>query len=492
MRTRWKSILVVVGFALCDRAMAMSDNNGLWIDPAHDARIRHTDSGSNGVLPPSFEPIDLLRVECTGWSTPTPQTDPYNGYEDENADLMRIKIVFAGVVSPPGPLGIGEAGGQFDPLRYGNRPVYGAIELDIDDQKNSGGELGDLARLRYLANVGRFGKTPPGSIAERVAIGGDDFDGNFWAGRQFERSGAEFAFVMCGCWVPTIMSEGVGANGVFDSGETWIVHGRFFERVQSFASLSGLFGGSQFGLFDKTVDVRWSHDEDKDETAIELVYPLTMAGAAMLTGEPEQQINLSLFDHTSIAEAVCDIIESAEFASGPVEELIDQWRNEDFEDFLEPVAWRVTALVGTAYTVQEPDARFVWTDTGFDEQLGDIGGDGAANEFDTTEVLAFITAEDGGLNDCDGTTDGAVAICDVAENFSIFDFNNDGVVDSCDASTLGRGANLNQDHALDFFDVALFLTWFSAQDPRADFTGEGQLTFFDVLAFLQTFSTGCH
>lgn len=484
--------VILTVLSLVHTAVASSDNQGVWNDPRGDAVIRKTDDGANGLLPPMFDPIDLLQVKVTGWTTPTPTTNPYQGWISENTDLMRIKIVFAGLVSPPGPLGIGEAGGEYDPLRYGDRPVYGTIEMDVDDQKNSGGELGALAKLRYLANVGRFGMTPEGSISERTAQSGEDLDDNFWTGRQFERSGAEFAFIMCGCWVPTIISEGAVADGTFEEGETWIVRGRFFERVQSFESVSGLFGGSQFGLFDKPVDVRWSHDFVDDETTIELVFPLTMAGAAMLTGQPEQSINLSLFDHTSLAEALCDIIESAEFGSGPVKELIDQWRNKDFADFLDPKEWRITALVGTSYITPQPDARYVWTDTGFGEALGDVDGDSAAGVLDQDAVAAFIQAEDGGLHDCDAVIDGVVSLCDFSRNFSIFDFNNDGFVDSCDQWTLGRGADVNRDGLLDFFDVVTFLGWFSSQDPRADLTNDGLFAFFDVLEFLQRFSAGCH
>ena len=39
----------------------------------------------------------------------------------------------------------------------------------------------------------------------------------------------------------------VGDN-VFDSGETWIVQGRFFERFQAMKDWSGVFGGSSDGL----------------------------------------------------------------------------------------------------------------------------------------------------------------------------------------------------------------------------------------------------
>jgi WD40 repeat protein len=44
---------------------------------------------------------------------------------------------------------------------------------------------------------------------------------------------------------------------------------------------------------------------------------------------------------------------------------------------------------------------------------------------------------------------------------------------------------------LNFFDVSEFLALFSAGDPAADITGEGDFNFFDVSAFLSVFSAGC-
>ena len=52
-------------------------------------------------------------------------------------------------------------------------------------------------------------------------------------------------------------------------------------------------------------------------------------------------------------------------------------------------------------------------------------------------------------------------------------------------------ADLNNDGALDFFDVLQFLQAFSAGDPIADWNDDGVFDFFDVLAFLQAFSAGC-
>lgn len=52
-------------------------------------------------------------------------------------------------------------------------------------------------------------------------------------------------------------------------------------------------------------------------------------------------------------------------------------------------------------------------------------------------------------------------------------------------------ADLNGDGVLNFFDVQVFLAWFSAHDDRADFIDDGVLNFFDVQAFLSAFAAGC-
>ncbi len=44
---------------------------------------------------------------------------------------------------------------------------------------------------------------------------------------------------------------------------------------------------------------------------------------------------------------------------------------------------------------------------------------------------------------------------------------------------------------LNFFDVSAYLARFSAQDMRADLTGDGNLNFLDVSAFLTAYGNGC-
>ncbi len=52
-------------------------------------------------------------------------------------------------------------------------------------------------------------------------------------------------------------------------------------------------------------------------------------------------------------------------------------------------------------------------------------------------------------------------------------------------------ADINGDGGLNFFDVAIFLNLFNANDPVGDFNSDGILNFFDVSAFLAAYSAGC-
>jgi len=51
--------------------------------------------------------------------------------------------------------------------------------------------------------------------------------------------------------------------------------------------------------------------------------------------------------------------------------------------------------------------------------------------------------------------------------------------------------DFNDDGELNFFDVSIFLSAFTAQDPIADLNADGSWNFFDVSAFLNAFTAGC-
>ena len=469
-----------------------SSGYSVFNDPAGDAVIRRTDLGNDAPLPPGYEPIDLLQLRLEGWETSTPQSDPYTGTTTGgDADLVRVQIILDGLVCPPGPLGIDQQGSAFDPYRYGDRPLFGYIEIDIDDQKNTGGEFTPLANNRYLANVGRFGLSPQGSLSERMVRNAGDFDTIFSTEPQFERTGGEFAITLCGCFTPTIVSQSGDMDSIFDPGETWVVRGRFFQRFIAFQAMSDLFGGFEDGLFEPPVDLRFEHDTHSDQTTVTMIFPITNTGSAQLRGEAVQGIDLNTANQTSIFEALDDLIYNSEYATGDLRDMVDNWRGRDLEDYQRPRDWFAHAIVGTSPTVKDPAALFVWTDTGFNEVLGDFNDDDTSDSLDTQILQNTITTLDGTTGDSDGVVNGEVGIAQFARSFNLLDLNYDGVISESDLGSPPCPADLTGDGLLNFFDISAFLGAFSAHDPSADFTGDGQFNFFDVSAFLSAFSAGC-
>ena len=482
------SILAMCLTGTC--AMGLGLDDGVHTDEVGDAAIRRTDSGNDAPLPMGFKPIDLLEVRLQGWETTTPQTDPYDGVPiTGNADLMRLKIIVAGLVSPPGPIGIDAS--PYNPYAYGDRPIYGYVELDLDDSIDTGGEFVPLARNRYLANVGRFGTSPLGPVSERMVRSADDVDANFGTLPQFERSGGEFTLALCGCFTPEIVSQNGDMDSVFDVGETWILSGRFFERMVAFAPESGMFGGSDFGLWDPVVELQFCHNDSADRTTITLIYPVTNEGAAMLSGQAVQPLDLSLVNQTSIAEALDDLIFGADFATGDLATLVGQWDGRVVEDYQQPAEWGISAIIGTASTQQDPAALFVWTDTGFEEVMGDLNDDNVSDELDTQMIISTILNEDGTSSDADGVVNDEVAIFDFGPSFDLRDINGDGVISSEDILVPLCAADLNGDGVINFFDVSFFLSAFYDGQDDADFNGDGEYNFFDVSAFLSKFIDGC-
>src|SRR5262249_3496153 len=144
--------------------------------------------------PPTAVLPDLLSVRLSGWMPANPVSDPYTGsvVPGDGAHIFRMDVVFAGLLNPPGPLG--EDGSAYEPFLYGPSPVYGFIEIDVDDGRDTGGELSGAATQRYLANVARFGRLVPDDISPRIARSGagQDYERDFFSDPQFRRSGADF------------------------------------------------------------------------------------------------------------------------------------------------------------------------------------------------------------------------------------------------------------------------------------------------------------
>ncbi len=482
----------VVLAAIGTTALARPDER-IWNDPAGDAVARRTDTGANGPVRAGCTLPDLVQVRLAGWQSPTPATNPYAGTvtNPEDAHLFRLQLVLAGLVNPPGTNYF--VGPGADPFEFGDSPLHGFVEINVDDDKDTGGETEPGARHRYLAAIARFGRTPYGSIGQRVAISADDFDGNFLTGPYFERSGADFVVSFCGCWATTIASGDANANGRFDPDETWIVRGRYFQRTGGYENASAAFGGTAPGLYDPPTNIRFAHESATDRTTITLIGALDMTGAAQLAGQGVQGVNLNVGDHTSVLEALQDLVNGAGglygTLSGPAWHLTHRWEGRDPEESLRVDRWEARSLLGTAYD-QEEDAPFVWTDTGLAETPGDMDSDGLANSVDRGIVQQAIASLDGGPRDGDGVVNGSVAILDFGPNFYLYDVNADGLIDSADVGFYCP-PDFNADGALNVLDYIAFQTGFALRDPRADFNGDGAFNVNDYIAFQTAFALGC-
>ncbi|RMH29176.1 MAG: hypothetical protein D6693_02395 [Planctomycetota bacterium] len=462
-----------------------------WTDAAGDAAARPTGS----LTQPHFAIApDLLDLSLRFWDPASP-ADPFAGAAGtfQSSHVMRFDMTVAGLVNPPGPLGLG--GYPWDPDRFGDRPLNGFIEFDVDGQKNSGGELEPIARTRFLANVGRFGELPDNSFGDRAARSAADYDGVFATAPPIEESGAEFTLVLCGCFDPTLISQTGNMDGHLDPGETMVVRGRFFERIQAVAPFSGVFGGSDFGLYDPDVDLRFQHDPQTDTTTVSFVFPLDHTGAAILTGEPLQPMDFAVFNHTSVAEALSDLIFAAEGLLGPVTdpavfELIREWQGADpAGDTLDLRKWDVHALLGASYMSPGAGALYVWSDVGFDTVFGNMVADSVITQADLDAITNAIATMDGGPDDADGAINGAVVITNFGPNFNLHDLTGDGVIDAADLAAFPPfSADLNGDGRVNGADITLILNaWGSVSNP-ADLNGDGVVNGADITAVLSNWT----
>ncbi|MCC6285365.1 MAG: hypothetical protein IT439_08705 [Phycisphaerales bacterium] len=506
--------------ALAGTGLCAAQNSAVHTDPAGDAALRRTDLGNDGAVPPGHLP-DVLEVRLSGW-LPGSIADSFSGATTpgDMAHVFRLDVVFAGLVNPSGPVGLGGEG--FDPLLFGPKPLVGFFELDIDDEKNTGGELIGEATQHVLANVARFGGVPYDSDDDRVATSAEDYDFVFSSDPQFERSGDDFTLVLCGCETPQIVGRtGGNQDDVFEEGETWVVRGRFFERARGYAPASGVFGGSDFGFYDPVVNLRFSHSIADDRTTVSLVFALDMSGAATLTGQPQQAMD-SIIDlggnHASIEEAVADLINAAgQSWSDPVRAYIRDWRDRDSDEHLDPTDWKVQFIVGTPYAA-EAESLYAWTDAGLDLTPGDFDGSGDVGPPDRAGFDAALAELDGCPSDGDGAPNGRFQIVDFGYNFSLYDVNADGVVDcqdvdDCPATCPGDLSGASDpndpgygvpDGSVDGSDFFYYLDQFVAGNMSvADLTGssdpnspsygvpDGAIDGADFFVYLDFFVEGC-
>jgi len=434
------------------------------VDESGDAVVRRTDLGNDGAIASESNLPDLARIEFGGWEPDNLQVDPYAGEWEDATDsgIIRVNVIFHGLVNPPGPIGLDEP--TFDPFRWGPSPLFGFVEFDLDDLLDTGGEI-DTLRHRFLGNVARFGGLPPGELGDRAARGIHDLDDDLTTPPFVERSGEEMHLALCGCDPIAVIDRfGDPTPETFDAGDTWIIQGRFLHRTHAFSEFSFAFGGSRPGEYDPIVDVRFSHDPDRDETTLAVVYAADHDGAARLTGRDPEPMDLNAANQTSILEMLEEIRFAAEQSRDPgfgtSFDLLRDWadnRHKNLSRFVDPQNWKSNALVGASYAEPQPDAFYVWTDVGFDVPFGDLNRDGSVDEEDRNAIAAAIADLDGTYRDADGELNVQIAVEDFGLGFSLYDLDYDGFVNALDLFPIGFGriGDVDVDGALSQADLQI-------------------------------------
>lgn len=463
-------------------------------DPSNDAVLRRTDSCNCGTLLPNQGQPDVKRIVISPWSSPTPSTDPYNGESVGHnvAHLVRIDIVLSGLVNPPGPLGLNAQ--PYSPFLYGQNPIYGFVEIDVDNDRDTGGETPAAAAQRYLGNAARFGAKPEGSIGVRAARSGDDLFQPYTNSPQVCLSGADWVIALCGCFTTTVVSKTPAGAPTFGPGAEWIVEGRFFRRSGGYVGASIMTGGTTPGAYDPVVRLRFKHSTYSDQTTISLVYALNQTGAAMLAGQSAQSIDTVASNHTSIAEGVTDLIVGAQSRplTGLAYVLTNRWAGKSMSSATDTTRWRPNFLVGTAY--KDPtDALYVWTDVGFECKTGDVNGDGLVNLTDRAAVASAILSLDGGPSDADGLMNGQVTIPWFGTNFNLHDVTGNGVIGGADLNFYGPAcvADFNNSGTVTLEDIFNFLGAWFAGSITADINHIDGVTVQDIFDFLGAWFAGC-
>lgn len=449
------------------------------LDAAGDVRILRTDYDGDGPYDPSVQrPPNILEMRLGAFAPTAPWVDPHAGAWDVGGEFFRIDIVLEGLINPPGPLGYDDQFPVYDPLRYGGHPIFGFVELDMDADEDTGGEL-EACENRYLGVAGRWGGLPTEPrFAGRGATLGDDCDENIQTAPFVERSGEEFHIAFLGEeieHIQVVVERPGGDPALFEAGEVWDVESETFHRAHGFEDdfpdMCSM--GSNDNEYEPDVVLRFAHDASADQTTISLVFPLRNIGSALLVGpgEPvEPNDGCDGDGQTSVEEALVGLQFSAANSGVftrllPEFQLLAGWEFKMPSNHLDPTAWRIAASVGTAYALPLPadDARFIWTDVLPDVACGDFNGDGLRDSVDVAALGVFIALFDGvpGFDD-DGVVNGVVDLHDFAENFSVFDTNYDGLIESGDAVVLG---DMDLDQAVDIDDVDDFVQ--ALLDPAA-------------------------
>jgi hypothetical protein len=416
-----------------------------YFDPVNDWLLRRTDPGACLPLDPeAHRAIDLLEITLQRWTPLDPVNDLFTGEPSLDGLFVRLDVRWAGLVNPPGPLY------PFDPFLYGPTPVYGFVEVDVDANPDTGGEL-DFPQYRYFGSAVRFGGQPNiPDMHDRFAHDASAFDEDINTPPYVDRSGEEFHLTFLGEFDSSAITELAGDGDLcFETSEVWWIHAAWFHRAHGYEPFSIAW------IYQPDSTARFAHNCESDTTLLTLVFPLTNAGAAAMWSEDPEPNNFNPADQFSVHEALNDLQISAllldDGALQPGEQLIAGWINQTPDDYLDPGDWHVNALLGTSYTQPHPSADyFVWTDVFPNPLRGDVNGNSTSNITDQAQIRAFVDTFDAQ----DGQVDHRVVLPDFASNFSVYDTNHDGEVDTLDELLVSLAGDSNTDEDVDLRDLA--------------------------------------
>lgn len=453
---RFACLIIALSLSLPVRA---DDVPRKHFDGVGDARfLRFDGSPSTPANPPM---IDLVRYRIGAWTPNDATASLFRGeWVAAPANFFRLDLVFEGLVNPPGlgfPAGIN---------LFGDNPLLGFVELDIDANVLTGGELLG-PQFRYHGAAGRFG----GPISNdrfdgRVSLDTcpGDYDADASTGPYFpERSGEEFNLAFL--W-GSVSSVDVGTNGdfTFDPGEVWTVRGPFLNRAHGFDDFILVCCSNGLPTYTPQVDLLYSHSTTSDRTTVSLVYPLNHDGAAAIAGGVSESPDCCADNQSSILEGLDHVSISAQFATAQDRAdvnfpLIENWEFQVAGDYLSPENWEVNAIFAGVFT--DPDSltpALAWTDIAPNVVTHDYNGDADVDMDDVLLFDAYLASVDGGSCDADGVVDGAYTILDFGNGFDVHDANYDGVVNVDDRPPEPDPAaifDVDDDGDLDLVDYAI-------------------------------------
>lgn len=455
----WAGCFTLCALSLCTANVAaeLRTPDITITDPTHDWLARPTAPADS--LPfdiQTHRPPDIIEIRFGKWRPDDAQLDLFEGRFLPPGKFFRLDLHLLGLMNPPGST----RPWSFDPFAYGPNPAFGFVEIDMDHDVETGGEL-DAPQYRYVSNAARFaGKPSSDPLEDRLALDNHAFDDDFETPPFIERSGEEFHLALLGnLFDPANIVVLAGDDDwLFETGEIWRITAPWFHRAHGYEPFSLATGGHVPGAYEPPCTLQFAHDADSDKTTISLVFPLRNEAAAEMWGQPVQPPNSDSSDQFSVHEALLDLHWSAEFIDEfptglPEEAIILEWKDKDPGAHLDPDDWRLSALLGTSYTAPPTTTEyFVWSDTLPNCRRGDVNGDGDADPGDRNAIQGYIDLHDAD----DGLVDGRVVLATHPVAFTVFDVDHSGIVDTLDVALVSTPLDLDDDDDVDLADFAAF------------------------------------